>query len=152
MAEYTVTRSVEVNVERSVCHALVNDFHEWTKWSPWEDADPDLQRDYSGPASGIGARYGWSGNRKAGKGSMEITSSTAEEIRIHLVFEKPWKAENPVVFRFAPTDAGTRVTWTMSGHNRGAAAVFAKVVNMDKLLGKDFERGLSRLKAVAEQR
>ena len=152
MAAYTITRSIEVDAQPATCHALVNDFHEWTAWSPWEDADPQLERTYSGPDSGVGARYAWSGNRKAGRGSMEIVESTPEQIRVRLVFEKPWKAENPVEFSFAPSATGTRVTWTMTGENRGLAAAFAKVVNMDKLLGKDFDRGLARLKAVAEER
>jgi hypothetical protein len=151
MGSYTVTRSVDVAADPAACHALVDDFHEWTKWSPWEDVDPDLQRTYSGPDRGVGARYAWSGNRKAGRGSMEIVGSTPERIDVALVFEKPWKAENPVAFDFQPTGDGTRVTWTMSGENSGLSAVFAKVVNMDKLLGRDFDKGLSRLKGVAEQ-
>ncbi len=151
MAGYTITRSVDVGAEPGTVHALVDDFHEWTKWSPWEDVDPALRRTYSGSGSGVGAHYAWSGNRKAGQGSMEIVSSTPEQIAVTLVFEKPWKAENPVEFRFEPTGAGTRVTWTMSGENTGMAAVFAKVFNMDKMLGNDFDKGLARLKAVAEE-
>lgn len=151
MGTYTVTRSVDVDRDPATCHALVDDFHVWARWSPWEDVDPDLRRTYSGPDRGVGARYAWSGNRKAGRGSMEIVGSTPEQIDVRLVFEKPWKADNPVAFRFEPTGAATRVTWTMTGDNRGVAAVFAKVVTMDKLLGNDFEKGLSRLKAVAEQ-
>ena len=151
MAGYTITRSVDVASDPATVHALVDDFHEWTKWSPWEDVDPALRRTYSGSERGVGARYAWSGNRKAGRGSMEIVSSSPEQVGVTLVFEKPWKAENPVEFRFEPTGAGTRVTWTMSGENTGMAAVFAKVFNMDKMLGKDFDKGLARLKAVAEQ-
>jgi hypothetical protein len=152
VAAYTITRSVVVDAEPSTCHALVDDLHEWTAWSPLEDVDPALQRTYSGPDRGVGATYAWSGNRKAGRGSMQVVRSAPEQIGIQLVFEKPWKAQNPVEFRFTPTAEGTRVTWTMTGDNTGMAAVFAKVFNMDKLLGKDFDRGLSRLKAVAEQR
>jgi len=151
MGSYTITRSVDVSAEPSTLHALVDDFHEWPKWSPWEDVDPALQRTYTGADRGVGAHYAWSGNRRAGQGSMEIVSSTPEQIGVQLVFEKPWKAENPVQFRFDPTDAGTRVTWTMNGDNTGMAAVFAKVFNMDKMLGKDFDKGLARLKAVAEE-
>ncbi|QBR93984.1 SRPBCC family protein [Nocardioides euryhalodurans] len=151
MAEYTVSRSVVVDADASRCHALVDDFHAWTAWSPWEDVDPALERTYSGPDAGVGARYAWSGNRKAGRGSMEIVSSTPERIGVQLVFEKPWKATNPVEFRFTPTGAGTRVTWTMTGDNKGVAAIFARVVNTDRLLGNDFDKGLARLKAVAEQ-
>ena len=152
MGSYTVSRSVEVDADAATCHALVDDFHQWTAWSPWEDLDPALQRTYTGPDRGVGAHYAWSGNRKAGRGSMEIVGSAPERIDVHLVFQKPWKAENPVEFHFVPAGAGTRVTWTMSGESTGAAAVFSKVFSMDKLLGRDFEKGLSRLKGVAEQR
>jgi hypothetical protein len=131
-------------------HGLVNDFHEWPAWSPWEDVDPALQRTYSGPDSGVGAHYAWSGNRKAGSGSMEITSSTPQEIDLRLSFLKPWKATNEVSFTIVPVGEGTEVTWRMRGEQKGAAAIFGKVFNMDKLLGKDFEKGLARLKATAE--
>ena len=152
MADFEVVRSTTIGAPRERVHGLIDDFHAWRAWSPWEDLDPALRREYSGAESGVGARYAWEGNRKAGKGNMEIVSSTPERIDLRLVFEKPWKAENPVEFSFVPSAAGTRVIWTMTGENRGLAAAFAKVVNMDKLLGKDFDRGLARLKAVAEQR
>ena len=91
---YTVERSrtIEAPVER--VFPLVNDFTQWTRWSPWEDVDPDLNRSYSGPDKGVGAHYDWSGNRKAGSGNMEITGSTPEAIEITVSFLKPFKATN----------------------------------------------------------
>jgi hypothetical protein len=150
MSTFEVVRSTTVSADAARVHALIDDFREWTKWSPWEDVDPDLQRTYTGPATGAGARYAWSGNRKAGQGSMEITSSTPERIGIRLAFLKPWKATNDVAFELAPTGGGTEVTWRMTGENKGMAAVFSKVFSMDKLVGRDFEKGLARLKATAE--
>jgi len=150
MSHFEISRAVVVRADPSQVHALVNDFHEWTAWSPWEDVDPGLRRSYGGPDSGVGARYEWSGNRKAGQGSMEITSSAPEAIGIRLSFLKPWKATNDVTFTFVPAGAGTEVTWRMSGEQKGVAAIFGKLVPMDRLVGKDFEKGLARLKAVAE--
>ena len=132
-------------------HGLIDDFHEWTQWSPWEDIDPEMQRTYSGPEAGRGARYAWKGNRKAGEGSMEITGSGPDGVDIELRFLKPWKATNQVRLSLAPTTHGTDVTWTMTGEQTGLMALFGKVVPMDRLVGKDFEKGLARLKAVAEQ-
>lgn len=152
MSDFEISRSITVQAEAAAVHGLVNDFHEWPKWSPWEDLDPDLQRTYTCPDSGVGAHYAWLGNRKAGQGSMEITSSTPEQIGIVLSFLKPWKATNDVSFALSPTGAGTEVTWRMTGQHKGVGAVFAKVFNMDKLLGRDFEKGLARLKSVAETR
>ncbi|MCW2792688.1 MAG: transcriptional regulator [Nocardioides sp.] len=150
MSEFEITRTTTVQADPARVHALVDDFHEWPAWSPWEDLDPALQRTYEGPESGTGARYAWSGNRKAGRGSMEIMSSTPGAVGIRLSFLKPWKATNDVTFTFVPQGDATVVTWRMTGEHRGVAALFAKVVDMDKLLGKDFDRGLARLKAAAE--
>ena len=150
MSHFDIARSTTIRAAATRVHALVNDFHEWPAWSPWEDVDPALQRTYSGPDSGVGAHYAWSGNRRAGSGSMEITSSTPDEIDLRLSFLKPWKATNDVTFTLVPAGDGTEVTWRMTGEQKGAAAVFGKVFNMDRLLGKDFEKGLARLKAAAE--
>jgi Polyketide cyclase / dehydrase and lipid transport len=150
MATFEVSKSETIDADVADVHALVNDFHEWPKWSPWEDVDPDLERTYTGPDAGTGAAYAWSGNRKAGQGSMTITSSTPERIAIQLSFLKPWKATNEVTFGFAPTGSGTEVTWRMTGENTGMAAVVTKLFSMEKFVGKDMEKGLARLKANAE--
>jgi len=151
MGEFEVTRSATIAAPPHEVHALIDDFRRWRSWSPWEDVDPQLRRDYSGPESGIGARYAWEGNRKAGKGSMEIVDSTHERIELRLVFEKPWKADNRVVFDLVPAGEGaTDVRWRMLGENKGVAALFSKVVPMDRLVGRDFEKGLARMKSAAE--
>jgi len=151
MAEFEVVRSITIAADPARVHGLINDFHQWTAWSPWEDLDPELSRDYSGPDTGVGARYAWQGNRKTGQGSMEITGSTPERIDLRLLFIKPWKADNKVDFTLTPVgDAGTEVTWRMTGSNSGLQALFTKLFNMDKLVGKDFDRGLTRLKAASE--
>src|SRR5918992_5891418 len=98
MGDFEVVRETTIAAPRERVHGLIDDFRAWRSWSPWEEVDPNLKRDYSGAESGVGARYAWEGNRKAGKGSMEIVSSTAERIELRLVFEKPWKATNGVVF------------------------------------------------------
>ena len=150
MSHFEVSRSVSIKADPARVRALIDDFHDWTSWSPWEDVDPELRRTYTGPPSGVGAHYAWSGNRKAGAGSMEITNSTPERIDVLLSFLKPWKATNQVAFELTPAGSGTDVTWRMWGENTGMAALFTKVFNMDKFIGKDFEKGLARLRAVAE--
>ena len=150
MGSYEVSRSASIAADPARVHALVDDFHQWRQWSPWEDLDPDLVRTYGGADHGVGATYSWKGNRKAGQGSMEITGSTPERVEVALAFLKPFKSESVVVFTIAPAAGGTEVTWTMSGEQKGMAGLFGRIVSMDKLVGKDFERGLARLKAAAE--
>jgi len=151
MSEFEVARSTTIAADPARVHSLINDFHAWTQWSPWEELDPELSRDYSGPDTGVGARYAWQGNRKAGQGSMEITRSTPERIDLRLLFVKPWKADNQVDFTLTPVgDAGTQVTWRMTGEHKGLGILLGKLFSMDRLVGKDFDKGLARLKAVAE--
>jgi len=151
MAGYSVERSVTVNAPSHRVHELVDDFHNWTQWSPWEDVDPDLNRSYSGPDKGVGAHYDWSGNRKAGSGNMEITGSSPEAIEITVSFLKPFRATNKTRLSFEPSGSGTEVKWVMTGEHKGLMGIFGRVMNMDKFIGGDFEKGLARLKAVAEE-
>lgn len=148
MPTFENSRSISIAAPPEAVRALVTDFHEWVKWSPWEELDTDLARTYAGPDQGVGARYGWSG-KKAGEGSMTITGAAADRIEIDLDYRKPIKARNKVVLRFEPEGAATRVTWTMSGTRNVALAIMGKLF-LDSMLGKDFEKGLAKLKAVAE--
>lgn len=149
---YTVVRSVTIDAEPEDIYPWVADFHAWPRWSPWEDIDPAMQRTYSGPESGTGASYAWFGNRKAGSGSMEITRAEPwEHVVIDLRFVKPFKARNETGFRIEPQGSGRSVvTWTMTGRATVATRVMSVFSSMDKLIGKDFDKGLSRLKSAAE--
>lgn len=147
-----VERSAVVRADAATVHALIDDFHQWVKWSPYEGVDPDLKRTYSGPDAGVGASYSWSGNRKAGAGTMTITESIPEErIVLDLAFTKPFKNRNVTAFLLEPVPDGTRVTWRMSGKQNKLFALIGKVFSMDKLVGPDFEKGLRQLAAVAEK-
>jgi hypothetical protein len=150
MSAFEIVRSTHIDADPARVHGLVNDFREWQQWSPWEGLDPAMEREYSGSDRGVGAHYAWSGNRKAGSGSMEITASDPHEIAVRLSFRKPWKATNQVRFVLTPANSGTDLDWEMNGEQKGIAALFGKLFNVEKLVGGDFEKGLSRLKLVAE--
>ena len=150
-ATYTVERSLLVEADPARVQRELVDFHRWTAWSPWEDLDPDLRRSYSGAAEGVGSVYEWSGNRKAGQGRMEITEvRPGDAVVVDLRFLKPFKSQSVTTFRTVPEGSGTRVTWSMTGPRTAGLKVMGLFTSMDKLVGKDFEKGLARLKAVAE--
>lgn len=150
MADFSMSRSIRVMAEPQRVHALVDDFREWQKWSPWEGLDPALTRDYTGPSRGVGSTYRWSGNRKAGEGEMRITESTPTSVVVDLVFLKPFKATNVTTFSLVPAGDATEVTWTMTGNRSAVMSVMGKVF-FDKAIGGDFEKGLAALKQSAEQ-
>ena len=149
---YTVKRSLTINAQPDVVYAQIGDFHRWEAWSPWQDVDPNMSQTYAGSESGTGAVVAWKGNRKAGEGRMEITEAVeASKVVIALDFVKPFKSSNTTTFDLAPEGDGTRVTWTMVGPNTFMIKVMGVFKSMDKMIGSDFEKGLSQLKTVTEQ-
>lgn len=126
------------------------DFRRWVDWSPWEGLDPALSRTYAGPNSGVGASCEWSGNRKAGAGSMRITDVTPESVAIDLRFTRPFKSTSAVRFTLIPQDAATEVIWSMRSPRTLGTRVFGVIMNMDKAIGGDLDNGLATLKVVVE--
>ncbi len=148
---FAISRSIEISAPPEKIFPLIEDFHEWAKWSPYEKLDPNMTKTFSGAPKGPGAVYEWDGNGKAGKGKMELTSAeTNRHVSIKLDFSAPMKATNFSDFTIEPNGATSTVTWSMKGNNGFAGKLFATIVNMDKLLGGDFEKGLALMKAQAE--
>jgi uncharacterized protein YndB with AHSA1/START domain len=150
--EFRVERSTTINAPPERIYALIENFHQWGAWSPWEKLDPALQRTFSGPESGKGAGYAWVGNKKVGSGSMEILEATPpSRVNIRLDFLKPFEAHNLTDFELEPRGNATHVTWSTHGPSPYVTKLMGVFVSMDQLIGKDFEQGLANLKTAAEQ-
>ena len=148
---FSVSRSIVINAPAAKAFAVVNDLHRWDDWSPWSKRDPQMKKTFGGAASGVGATYAWEGNKEVGVGHQTIVESRPDSlVRIDLVFEKPFAGQNTVDFSFAPEGAGTKVTWTMNGPSNFISKFFILTGMMDKMIGKDFDEGLQKLKALAE--
>jgi hypothetical protein len=148
---FRVTRSLEIAAPPDRIFPLIDHLSAWRGWSPWEKKDPAMQRTLSGPASGVGAAYAWKGNKNVGEGRMEILESAANErIRMRLDFVAPFEGHNQVEFTLAPGASGTRVTWSMSGPSPFLSKLIGVFMNMDTMIGTDFEAGLAALKTQAE--
>lgn len=151
-AEFRLTRERTLAAPPDVVHSYLNDFHKWGDWSPWEKLDPTMKRDHSGAPAGPGAVYHWEGNDKVGEGRMTITDSHApQSVTINLEFIKPFAATNTTQFDLTPSGTGTHVTWSMSGHNNFIAKAMCIFMDMDKMVGPDFERGLANLDAATAE-
>ena len=149
---FRVERSTTIKAPPEKVYALIDDFHQWQQWSPWERLDPAMKRQHGGAAKGKGALYGWEGNKEVGKGQMEITEATPpSRVVIKLDFLAPFEAHNTAEFVLVPQGDATTVTWAMFGPNLFIGKVMSLFASMDSLVGKDFERGLANLKAVAEK-
>jgi uncharacterized protein YndB with AHSA1/START domain len=149
---FRIERSASINAPPEKVFGLIDDFRQWRGWSPWDKIDPDLKRTYCGPASGLGAAYEWQGNNKVGQGRMEIVESArARRIAIKLDFLKPFEAHNIAEFTLEPQGGATHVTWVMRGPNLFMSKVMGTVMNIDRMVGGQFEQGLANMKALAEQ-
>lgn len=149
--EVKITRSASVSAPPEKVFEQVNDFNKWGAWSPWEKLDPAMKKEISGSPSGKGATYYWSGNDKVGEGRMTISQShPTAHIEIDLEFIKPWQQKSVNEFMFSPEGDKTNVTWTMTMQNNFIGKAFGMFMDMDKMIGADFEKGLAQMKAVAE--
>jgi uncharacterized protein YndB with AHSA1/START domain len=150
--DFSVTRAATIEAPPATVFEQVNDFKKWRAWSPWEKLDPELKRSYSGEPEGVGAVYAWEGNSDVGEGNMTITESRPPElVRLKLEFIRPMAGTSDTEFKFQPEGDGTRVTWTMSGKNDFMGKAICLFMNMDKMVGGQFEEGLASMKQVAER-
>ena len=154
-ATFRIQRGIHIDAPIVQVAEQIDDFHRWRSWSPWEHLDPAMRRTYGGADAGVGATYEWASSGKAGAGRMEITEMRAGAerglIAIKLDFFKPFKASNLAEFVMTPTEAGTELTWAMTGPSPFMSRLMGVFMNFDKMVGKDFEAGLAALKREAER-
>lgn len=149
---FRITRSATISAPPAAVFEQLNDFHEWDHWSPWAKMDPNAKNSFEGPASGVGAGFSWSGNNQVGEGRMKITESQPNElIRLDLEFVKPFAAKNVTEFTLKPVGNQTNVTWSMSGTNNFVGKAMGLIMNCDKMVGGQFEKGFENLKAIVEK-
>jgi uncharacterized protein YndB with AHSA1/START domain len=149
---FSVQRAATVKAPPEKIFSLINDFHQWGGWSPYETKDPAMKRSYSGPESGKGAVYAWDGNKNVGSGRMEILDTTLPtRIVIKLDFFTPFEGHNTAEFTMLPQGDATHLTWLMHGPAVFVSKVMQVFINLDHMIGKDFEIGLANLKRLTEK-
>lgn len=149
---FRVQRTATIKAPPEKIFPHLDDFQRWPAWSPYERKDPAMKRTLSGAPSGRGAVYEWEGNKDIGQGRMEILETAPpSQLTLKLDFVKPFEAHNIVDFTLEPWGDSTQVTWAIHGPSPFISKVMGIVLNMDKMIGKDFEAGLAALKTVSEQ-
>jgi len=148
---FSVERSTSIKADPDKIFPLINDFHQWDAWTPYNE-DREMKKTYSGAVSGVGASSAWEGNREVGEGSITIIESVPPtRIVMDLQMVKPFNCRNRVVFTLTPTIDATTVKWAMNGKSSYFSKLMGLFINMDRMVGKDFETGLAGLKRVAEK-
>jgi hypothetical protein len=149
---FRVQRTVLISASPDKVFPLINDIKAWTVWSPYEKKDPAMKRAYGAVTAGKGATYAWEGDKYVGQGSMEIVESSPRKIVLKLDFLKPFEAHNMGEFVLEPKGDSTSVTWAIYGPSPYMSKVVGTFMNIDDMIGRDFEKGLADLKAVAEKK
>ncbi|MFT4298174.1 MAG: SRPBCC family protein [Aeromicrobium sp.] len=144
-ATFAVSRELTIAAPPERIAPLLADLRAWRQWSPWEEIDPDLQRTYSGAESGVGAEYHWKGNKKAGEGHMTVTGVDETSVEVRVDFLKPFTSTNQTRFDLTPTDGGTHVVWAMTGPRPLFMRLLSILMNPEKFIGPDLEKGLRQL-------
>lgn len=148
---FQIQRSIVVQAPPDKIFPLINDLRNWPQWEP-QDADPARKRTFSGPDSGVGAISEWSGAGRTGAGRMTISESTpSQSVTIVVDWERPFTVRNINQFTLAPDGPGTGVTWSMHGPTVYLMKLMSVFTDMDRMMGKHFEKGLRNLKKVAEK-
>jgi uncharacterized protein YndB with AHSA1/START domain len=151
--QFRIARLVTIMAPADAIFPLIDDLRRFNEWNPFAKTDPSIQIAYGATSAGVGGNYSWDSNGQAGKGRMEITESEApKRVALSLQFDKPMKAHNHVVFTLQPQGSGTDVMWEMAGTYSYLHKVMGVIFNMDKMVGGEFEKGLTALKAQAESR
>ncbi len=148
---FRVERSISIEAPSEKIFAILNDFHLSQSWSPFEKKDPTMKRTFGGAASGKGAVYEFDGNKEVGKGRLMITDTAPpSKITIALDMVEPFEAHNTVEFTLGANGDSTKVTWAMHGPQSYVMKVLSFFIDCDKMVGKDFEAGLVKLKAITQ--
>jgi uncharacterized protein YndB with AHSA1/START domain len=149
---FRVERSASIQAPPERIFPLIDDLRAFNTWNPFEKKDPNLKGRYSGPPSGKGAGYAFEGNKDVGTGSIEILeSSSPSRVTMRLSMVEPFRVQNVVDFTLAPNGGATKVTWAMQGPAPFLAKIIHVFIDMDRMVGKDFEAGLASLKAAVER-
>jgi uncharacterized protein YndB with AHSA1/START domain len=148
---FRIERTLRIDAPPAAIFPLINDLHRFNAWSPYAKMDPLARNTHSGAALGVGAVFDWDGNKKVGTGRMEIIESVpVSKVAMKLDFFKPFEAHNTAEFVLKPVGASTDVTWAMFGPQVFMGKVMSLFMNMDKMVGGQFEEGLANLKRLTE--
>lgn len=151
-SEFHVERTADIAAPQANLFARVNDFRKREAWSPWAKLDPAAKVSLEGPPSGQGTVMNWAGNDEVGEGKMTLVESQPNDlVKIKVDFVKPFEGSSTSQFAFKPNGDRTAVTWTMNAHHNFLEKAFCLLMNGQKMVGDDMEKGLAQMKSVAEQ-
>lgn len=149
---YNVNRSIVVNKPLSEVFSYLKLLKNQDNWSPWTEKDPNMNKTFTGTDGEVGFVSAWIGNKEVGEGEQEITGIEENDvINSQLRFLKPFKSISDAYLKVEKVNNGTKVIWGFEGKNKFPMSIMMLFMSMDKMVGKDFEYGLNKLKGILEK-
>ena len=150
-SKFVIARELKMNAAPDQIFPFINSSRKANEWMPWKDSDPSVQMSYSGPDEGVGSISTWEGNGQMGTGKAEVIESIAgKSVKTQLTYTKPMEMSQLAEISLAALPDGTLVRWSVTGENNFLGRFFCLFMNMDKMVGGEFEKGLAKLKGMVE--
>lgn len=148
---YQVERSIKIKASKEIVYEQISLLSNFQNWSPWQDLDSNMVTTFEGTDGASGAKSHWEGNDEVGKGTMELKSLTPnEKVETIIYFLEPMEATCESNYIISESADSLNITWSFTGHNSFPWNIMGLFMNMDNMLGKDFEKGLNKLKIKCE--
>lgn len=147
----TISREIVIQASPEALFSYINNSKKMNDWMPWQDSDPGVKMQYSGPEEGVGSKSSWDSNGKMGVGNAVVIESIPNKsVKTQLTYTKPMEMSQLAEVTLTPVDGATKVKWSVDGHNGFLFRLMGIIMNVEKMVGGEFEKGLAKLKTVAE--
>jgi uncharacterized protein YndB with AHSA1/START domain len=149
----TISRELDIQASPESLFIYINNSRKMNEWMPWQDSDPGVKMEYSGPDEGVGSKSAWDSPGKMGTGNaVVIESRLNQSVKTQLTYTKPMEMSQIAEVTLTPVEGGTRVKWSVDGHNGFVFKLMGILMNVEKMVGGEFEKGLAKFKSIAEQK
>lgn len=151
-AEMVVSRELLIKATPELIFPYINNSKKSNEWMPWHEDDPHVKMTYSGPDEGVGSMTLWTSKGKMGTGNAEVIESIKNQnVKTRLTYTKPMTMSQLAEVSLQSTSGGTLVRWSVSGKNPVIGRIMCAFVNMDKMIGGNFEKGLVNLQKIVQK-
>jgi hypothetical protein len=151
--DYLIKRDITINAKPEAIYTYLSNMKNADTWMPWSEIDSQIKTTYSGPADGVGSISSWDSPGQMGTGQAEvITANINQSVKVKITYTKPMQMSQDSEFLLTPDGENTKMTWSVTGKNSFVMRFMCTLMfrDMDTFVGAMFERGLIKLKAMAE--
>lgn len=151
--DLNVEKEVVINKPKQQVFDYIKLLKNQNNYSVWSKMDPNMKTSFAATDGTVGFISAWEGNKDVGKGSQTITAiAEGEKLETDLKFIEPWESTAKAYMNTAAVnDSATKVIWGFKSKMAYPMNIIKLFMNMEKMLGDDYQNGLNNLKTVLEK-